>query len=275
MFEADLPADKIEDATYIYQMVSLTPTDAPTGPALTIGCVVQVGNPEAVKAFEWEGSSDMSFAGTGAVAMADVATSDLVADSEIAPRDWEDFDFWALRDSELSFRNKVQNCQAELPVEKQGADSGIFTSYTAKLQARLYTSRTDTAPTSLGETEFEITLVAPVQEAEEWDPYDEDWFEDIENIFNIQHEEETTGYVDLGADGTVELKSHLWVDTWVNKEYSRPDVLDFTFVTEGPAEAIPEGALIFSYAQFALTSDTSGVKQTVACITQVGDADAR
>lgn len=58
MFEADLPKDKIKDATYIYQMVSLTPTSDPTGPAMTIGCVVQVGNPEAVKAYQWEGASD-------------------------------------------------------------------------------------------------------------------------------------------------------------------------------------------------------------------------
>lgn len=88
VFEADLPKDKIKDATYIYQMVSLTPTSDPTGPAMTIGCVVQVGNPEAVKAYQWEGASDLSFAGTGTVAMADVASSDLVTDSEITARDW-------------------------------------------------------------------------------------------------------------------------------------------------------------------------------------------
>ena len=127
----------------------------------------------------------------------------------------------------------------------------------------------------MGETEFDITLTAPVWEAAEWDEYDEDWYEEIENEFFVQHEETATGTVDLADQTTHDVTAHVWVDTWVNKEYTRPDVLDFTFVADGPAEVLAEGAVIFSYAQFALSSDTSNVKQTVACITVVGDADAR
>lgn len=129
MFEADLPKDKIKDATYIVQLVTLTPASDPSAPALSIGCVVQVGNPEGVKAFMWEGTTDMSFASTGSVAFKDIAASDLVTDSGIEVR--EDYDFYELKNSTLSFRNKVQNCQAMIPVDKQGADSAIFTTYDA------------------------------------------------------------------------------------------------------------------------------------------------
>lgn len=71
--------------------------------------------------------------------------------------------------------NSIQNCQAKLPIEKQTEDSSIFTTYTALLQARIYTSEDDTDPVNLSESTFEIELTAPVYEAEEFDPYDETW----------------------------------------------------------------------------------------------------
>lgn len=85
----------------------------------------------------------------------------------------------------MTFKNKVQKCQALLAIEKQTSSSEIFTSYNALLQARIYTSKDDTSPTNLSEVEFEITLDAPVYEAEEWDEYDETWYDDIENEFFI------------------------------------------------------------------------------------------
>lgn len=53
MFEADLPESKVTDGTYIVQLVTLTPTADANADSISIGCVVQVGNPDAVKAFEW------------------------------------------------------------------------------------------------------------------------------------------------------------------------------------------------------------------------------
>lgn len=213
----------------------------------------------------------MSFAATGAVAFEDIASDAKVAGSEVKPR--EDAAFYELGNSTLSFENKVQSCQAKIPIEKQGADSSIFTTYTALLQARIYTSRTDASPTNLSETTFEITLDAPVYEAAEWDQYDEDWYEDIENEFFIMHEEETNADVAL-SDGTyTTLKQYIWIDTWVNKEYTRPDVLDITFNTEGSSEKLAQGSLVFGYASFAPTSDTSGETQTVVCVTEVGNSE--
>lgn len=53
MFEADLPEAKVTDGTYIVQLVTLTPTADANADSISIGCVVQVGNPDGVKAFEW------------------------------------------------------------------------------------------------------------------------------------------------------------------------------------------------------------------------------
>ena len=128
---------------------------------------------------------------------------------------------------------------------------------------------------NLSETSFQITLDPPVYEAEAWDVYDEDWYEDIENEFFIMHEEQATQTVTL-ADGTTrDVNSYIWIDQWLNKEYTRPDVLEFTFNTEGSTDVIADDSIIFSYAQFSLSSDTSGMKQTVACIVQVGNPDER
>jgi hypothetical protein len=270
-FVADLPTDKMQDGVYIVQLVTLSPTADANAESLTIGCIVQVGNPEAVKAYEWMGTTDMSFASNGNVIIKEINTGELVADSEVKPND--DADFYALGESDLSWANSVQNCQAALPIEKQGTDSSIFTTYTALLQARIYASKDDTSPINLSETTFEITLEAPVYEDEEWDQYDEDWYEDVENEFFIINEEEFTFTYNL-EDGTpAEVKQLLWIDTWVNKEYTRPDVLDFTFNAEGPAEKLADGKILFSYATFNPSSDTSGTRQTVGCKVEIGNSD--
>jgi hypothetical protein len=70
-----------------------------------------------------------------------------------------------------------------------------------------------------------------------------------------------------------EFKQYVWIDRWDNKEYTRPDVLDFTFNAEGSAEKLAEGKTVFSWAQFAPTSDSTGTKQTVACSVQIGAED--
>ena len=152
------------------QMVSLTPLSDPNADAITIGCSVQVGNPDATKVYEWNGQGAMDYATTGTSKYDAINDADKVADSEVTKVD--DDDFYALKDSTLGFENKVQNCQAILPVEKQGADSEIFTVYTATLSAKIYADKDDVDPINVTETSFEITLEAPVYEAQEWDMND-------------------------------------------------------------------------------------------------------
>jgi hypothetical protein len=168
----------------------------------------------------------MDFATNGAVKFDEINTGEKQTQSDVYAI--SDPDFYALGDSTLSGLNKVQKCQAKLPIEKQGGDSDIFTTYTAYLQARIYASKDDTAPLNLSETTFEITLEAPVYEAEEFDPYDESWVDEYENEFFIQHEEYLSAWVLVG-NVDKEITQSVWIDRWDNKEYTRPDVLDFTF----------------------------------------------
>ena len=160
MFEADLPYDKLVDGAWIAQFVSLTPTAG--GDSITVGCFVQVGNPYGMKSAFWQGSGDMSFSATGTSKLSEINASEMVSDSGIFVLD--DPDFYALADSESSFKNKIQSCQAKLPIEKQGADSSIFTTYNAKLQLRIYANKDDTAPLNLNESEFEVELKQPTYE---------------------------------------------------------------------------------------------------------------
>lgn len=65
----------------------------------------------------------------------------------------------------------------------------------------------------------------------------------------------------------------MWIDRWDNKEYTRPDVLDFTFNVEGSSDILADGKFVFSYATFAPTSDTSGETQTVGCMIEIGNSE--
>ena len=86
------------------------------------------------------------------------------------------------------------------------------------------------------------------------------------------HEEYMSGYV-LHENIDKEIESNVWIDRWDNKEYTRPDVLDFTFNTSGDAGILSNGTVVFSWAQFNPTSDTSGEMQTVACSTEIGNPE--
>lgn len=150
-FEADLPMDKLTDGAWVAQIVTLTPTNDPST-NISIGCFVQVGNPYGYFAQEWVGSADMDFGTNGSVSMSEINSAELVADSEVWAID--EPDFYELKESDSSFKNKLQACEAKIPVEKQGADSAIFTTYNAKLQLRIYASKDDTSPLNLSETDF-------------------------------------------------------------------------------------------------------------------------
>jgi len=50
-------------------------------------------------------------------------------------------------------------------------------------------------------------------------------------------------------------------------------VLDFTFNVEGNSDVLAEGKIVFSYASFYPTSDSSGEKQTVGCMMTIGDSE--
>lgn len=89
----------------------------------------------------------------------------------------------------------------------------------------------------------------------------------------IMHEESQTGTIDL-ADGTPkDIKQHVWIDTWVNKEYTRPDVLEFTFNAEGTTEKLADGKIVFSYLQFYQTAGDANAKTTIACVNTLGSPE--
>jgi hypothetical protein len=50
-------------------------------------------------------------------------------------------------------------------------------------------------------------------------------------------------------------------------------VLDFTFNVEGSSDVLADGKIVFSYASFYPTSDSSGEKQTVGCMSTIGDSE--
>jgi len=130
------------------------------------------------------------------------------------------------------------------------------------LQLRIYANKDDTSPLNLNENDFTVELKQPTYENVEFDEYDIDmeWADEVENEFFIMHEENQSGTLDL-ADGTpTDIDHYAWIDQWVNKEYTRPDVLEFTFTTQGNTELLVEGKYVFSYLQFNKESDTSGTK---------------
>jgi hypothetical protein len=242
-----------------------------TNEKISIGCFVQVGNPYGMEAIEWRGSADMSFANTGSVKFDEMNESERVPKSDSKVHTLDDPDFYARQDSELDpGLNWVQNCQAKMSVDKLGSDSDIFAVYNAQLQARIYDTSDSTSPINLGETSFEIELKAPVVEAEEFDPYDETWVDEYENEFFIMHEEYMSSWKPLSNGIDSEFKQSVWIDRWDNKEYTRPDVLEITFTSEGSSEKLANDTIVFSWAQFNKVDDTSGTKQTVACATKIG-----
>lgn len=161
----------------------------------------------------------------------------------------DDWDFYALKDSDYGFQNKVQNCEAILPVDKQGDDRLIFTTYTATLTAKIYTSKDDTEPLNLSETTFDFTLTAPVYETYDWDSYDETWMDDIENERFEEHAEMSLSSMTDSVTGeSTEATVTLYIDSWVNKESTRPDVLDYIFITTGPSSVMTAEKTLWHYA---------------------------
>ena len=208
----------------------------------------------------------MSFSATGSVKIDEINTSELDTNSNIKTTDLP-----PLEDSSTDFRNKIQACEAKLPISKaDAAANDIFTTYTAKLQLRIYTSKDDTAPTNLIEHEFEVELTAPAYATEEWDEYDDTWYENVENEFFILQEDQKNTTITL-ADGTDSVVNQdIWIDTWVNKEYTRPDLLEITFSQQGTTEKLEEGKYVFSWVQFERTDGAdAGTKNTIACVNKI------
>ena len=247
VFDVDLPATNLEDGTIIMQIVTLTNNDDPTGDKISVGCAVTVGIPDA-EVFEWYGTGDMSNSATGTGTKYDeINDADKDDDTEMKKIEG-DWDFYALQDSDLGFQNKVQNCEAILPVDKQGSDSSIFTTYTATLTAKIYSSKDDTEPINLSETTFDFTLTAPVYETEDWDANDETWMDDVENEWFELHGELAESTMTDSDGQETDASVQLYIDNWVNKELKRPDVLDFIFYTSGPSSVMTNGKQIFHYA---------------------------
>ena len=96
------------------------------------------------------------------------------------------------------------------------------------------------------------------------------WYEEVENEFFILQEDQKNATITL-SDGTDSVVNQdIWIDTWVNKEYTRPDLLEITFSQQGTTEKLEEGKYVFSWVQFERTDGAdNGVKNTIACVNKI------
>ena len=187
-------------------------------------------------------------------------------DSEIKKRD--DPDFYALQDSK-NWENNVQNCLAQFPISKIDRDESIFTDYTVTYGARLYISRDDVSPTNLGEKTFDMTLDPPTYDSS-YDP--EEYIEYGEIETNWIHLTNTFTEVadtttNLGVAGTAE--SGVYIELEINKDYTRPDSINFWFNTVVPEEAISTDDVVFQWVSY---TPNGGDTITIGCKTVYGDA---
>jgi len=96
--------------------------------------------------------------------------NDIVTPRELVKPDSEDF--YGLADSDLDWANKVQKCQAQLPIDSLNLPADLFQEYDVVLGARMYTDAgVDTAPKKLNEISYTYTLTEPEYDFEtEIDP---------------------------------------------------------------------------------------------------------
>jgi hypothetical protein len=124
---------------------------------MTITCKVTIGDPDSVEVKEFYGTASFDEATQGSKTYDDQNSGEEVTDSGVTKRD--DKDFYALQKSVLSKEtNVIQKCLAQFPIYKIDRDATFFYEYEVTLGARLYTSKTDTAPTQLAETTYEMEL---------------------------------------------------------------------------------------------------------------------
>lgn len=179
-FSIDLPADFLKDGDIIYQWATVIPDGATYGTdgVLSFSCQTTVGDAAAVKVREFAGTTKMDFATQGTNAVNEQNTGEVDENSSIMKR--EDEAFYALSDSELSFKNKVQQCLAMFPINKEDDNSSLWTTYEVRLGARRYTGKADTSPINLNESTIdEMVLEEPVYEST-WDEFEELDYNEVE-----------------------------------------------------------------------------------------------
>ena len=188
-FDLDLPSDFVTDGKIITQLAELTNSD---GQTLTMECTVQVGNPDFTRVSEWVGTVDTTETG---VTFEDQSFGTKYEDSSISKID--DFDFYALSDSEFDSFNKIQSCVADFQIEKDDVD--VWGLYQVTVHARIFDNREATEFIALDTTSFEIDLVKPT--FEEIDYTDEDFNWDDED--SVEKIWENVAYV-MGEGSVVE-----------------------------------------------------------------------
>lgn len=236
-FELDMPKEILTDGAIISQYAQLTPTADSTADKITISCTVQVGNPDATQVKEYSGTTLMDFATQGSVKYDEQNDAEVVQDSDI--KKMNNIDFYALSES-ADWKNKVQSCLAQMQVSKQDRDPALFQEYTVLLGARIYASRSDTAPKNLAETTFTVQIDEPTYEAQVYDDTT-DLPEDFEETFYILKEERVESVID-SSDGTAnDVTTDLWIDYWANKAYTYSDKLEFTFNVDTSTTFFGEG----------------------------------
>lgn len=201
--------------------------------------------------------------------MNEINSADQVTDSSIAKR--EDEAFYALSDSPIGFKNKVQSCLAQFPISKIDRDDSIFTDYRVTLGCRLFAGKDDTSPTDLGQTEFDVTVDSPDYDDFDFDPEEEVEYGEIEMdwvyIQDFMGEDQDTTAA-LGVAG--ESYTNLYIEFEINKEYSRPDMVNFWFYAGVPTTAVQDGDKVFQWVNY--TPQGSPESMTIGCQTTIGDS---
>lgn len=258
-----MPKDLLKDGTIIYQFADLTPSGSSS--MIGISCQTTIGDASATKVREFQGTASLDYATQNGNAVNSQNTANINADSTITSR--KDEDFYALGDSELSFKNKVQPCLAMFPLYKTDDNSAIFTTYSVKLGARIYTDKADTAPTNLGETTIDVTIDEPVYE-NDWSEYDDFDYEEIE----VEWKEVFYNFVEVAdTQSTLNVPGYAYAgvysDIELNKMITVPNFWNFYFYVTAPSAALADGSVAFNYVTM---SPSSGDDTTIGCATTVG-----
>lgn len=165
------------------------------------------------------------FEGEGSFAYAD-ATGTLIKEQNagdlVDPQDLvkpESEDFYGLSDSNLDWTNKVQKCQAQLPLDRFDLPTDLFQEYNVVLGARKYADDTvDTNPIKLTEISYTYELTEPVYEFEdEFDP-EVGFGDEVEReLQEISATSATKSFATGNDAGDASVNLNMWVDNWVNK----------------------------------------------------------
>lgn len=267
-FELDMEAGAFADGSIITQWAELSD---PYNPDETTGvsCNIQkaaAGDVYTVQSFNQKGI-DNTAAATGAISTVNTAGKDTAGTETYTKSDKPDA--FKLDSSKIT-GNKVQKCTAVIKLPKMSRDQSFFDTFTVKTGSRIYTSDADAAPKSLAESTFDFALPEPT--------YDDFSTAAVtaadmttqklkEEFFFIEDTTALGGKA--GEFGEMRMDSEFKISTYFDQD----DIFKLILTTDLPSAILPNGSIVYQYAQMLPSSGTAGTTPmtSVGCKTVVGD----